>query len=62
MSRAKIAHNLVVFEFMFFVRPPPPQKNNDLEFVGEKNRSPSWKFYLPVAFLDTVLPKMVDFP
>jgi hypothetical protein len=27
-----------------------------------KTFSPSWKFYLPAAFLDTVLPKMVDFP
>jgi hypothetical protein len=33
------------------------------EISGEtENNSPSWKFYLPAAFLDTVLPKMVDFP
>ena len=24
--------------------------------------SPSWKLYLPAAFLDSVLPKKIDFP
>ena len=36
----------------------PAQKSRE----KDASRIPTVKFYLPAAFLDTVLPKMVDFP